>query len=139
MMAPFAPDHTTAKKLLIGTRSQGFYIYDGTSAVPFPTEADDYLKENKLYHGIRLSTGDYALATLQGGVVIIDANGRLKEIFTGSSGLQNDNVKYVFEDSTGNLWLALNKGISKIEYASPISFYDNRTNLPGLVLSVTRH
>jgi hypothetical protein len=84
--------------------------------VPFPTGADNYLKEKKLSHGIRLSSGDFALATLHGGLVIIDSQGNLKEIFTKDYDLQNDNVKYVFEDSQGNLWLCLDKGISKIEY-----------------------
>jgi signal transduction histidine kinase/DNA-binding response OmpR family regulator len=139
-----APYDTAAKKLLIGTRSNGFYIYDGISARPFPTAADDYIKEKQLYHGIRLvfsstGPGDFALATRLGGLLILDAHGALKAIFAKASGLQDDNVKYVFEDFRGNLWLALNDGISKIEYASPFSIYDDRANLPGLVLSVVKH
>ena len=55
------------------------------------------------------------------------------------SGLQDDNVKYVFEDTYGNLWLGLNKGISKIEYGSPIYFFDDGSGLGGNVISVTRH
>ena len=137
MMVPY-----DNKKLLIGTREIGFYTYDihnGIEAMPFPTETDNYLKENQLYHGIRLSSGDFALTTLRGGLIIIDSQGRIKEIFNKSSGLQNDNVKYVFEDFQGNLWLAMDQGISKIEYVSPLSIFDDRSNLPGSVLSVTRH
>jgi signal transduction histidine kinase/DNA-binding response OmpR family regulator len=136
MMVPY-DDRT----LLIGTRSRGLYIYDGKTSEPFPTKVDDYLKENVLFYGIRLksSPGDFALATLRGGLVIIDTNGRLKHIFNKAAGLADDNVWYVFEDSRGNLWLALNKGIAKIEYASPFSFYDDRSNLPGLGLSVVKH
>ncbi len=137
MMAPY-----DNKKLLIGTRGNGFYTYDlynDNEAMPFPTDADNYLKENQLYHGIRLSCGDFALATLRGGLVIIDSQGRLKEIFNKAYGLQDDNVKYVFEDFQNNLWLAMDQGISKIEYVSPLSIYDDRSNLPGSVLSVARH
>ena len=134
MIAPY-----DSKKLLVGTRSNGFYIYDGKTSTPFPTEVDDYLKKKQLYHGIRLSSGDFALATRLGGLVIIDSNGNLEQIFNKDSGLQDDNVRYVFEDFQGNLWLGLNDGISKIEHASPISIYDEGSNLPGLVLSVTRH
>jgi signal transduction histidine kinase/DNA-binding response OmpR family regulator len=127
--------------LLIGTRAKGFYLYDGRRRRPFPTQVDGYLIKNEVYHGIRLksSPGDFALATRLGGLVIIDSNGNLKGIFDKTSGLQDDSVKYVFEDSQGNLWLALGKGISKIEYASPFSFYDDRSDLPGLVLSVVKH
>jgi signal transduction histidine kinase/DNA-binding NarL/FixJ family response regulator/predicted DNA-binding transcriptional regulator AlpA len=138
MMVQYGPD---PERLLIGTRNNGFYIYDGTRAIPHPTEVDDYVKENELYHGIRLqsSPGDFVLATLLGGLVIIDSRGRLKETFTISHGLQDDFVHFVFEDMEGNLWLALSSGISKIEYASPISIYNMHTNLRGLVLSVTGH
>jgi len=139
MMVPYEN-----RKILIGTRSKGLFIYDcgSMSTIPFPTGADDYLKENQLNHGIRLasSPGLFALTTLRGGLVIVNSRGRLKEIFTKSSGLQNDNIKCVFEDLQGNLWLALEKGIAKIEYNSPISIYDeDRANLAGIVLSVVRH
>jgi signal transduction histidine kinase/DNA-binding NarL/FixJ family response regulator/ligand-binding sensor domain-containing protein len=134
MMAPYDD-----QKILIGTRSSGFYLYDGTSSIPFPTKADQYLKKNHLLHGIRLSTGDFALATRLGGLVIINLKGELRYVLNTSSGLQVNNVKYVFEDNQDNLWLALVKGITKFENSSPISVYDDRLNLPELVLSVVKH
>jgi len=134
MMVPY-----DSQRLLIGTRPKGFFIYDGKKMMPFPTEADEYLKEKKVYHGIRLANGDLALATLHGGLVIMNHHGHLEYILDRNSGLQGDDVKYVFEDKQGNLWLCLDKGISKIEYASPISIHDERSNLAGIVLSVVKH
>jgi len=134
VMAPY-----DMNRMLIGTRSAGFFLCDGSIVTPFPTGVDQYLRAAQLAHGCRLTSGDFALATRFGGLVITDASGNLKHIFNKDSGLLDNNVWYVFEDSRGNLWLALNNGITKIEYASPISFYDNRVNLPGLVLSLTRH
>ncbi|MGD2086176.1 MAG: response regulator [Candidatus Aminicenantes bacterium] len=129
-----------SQRLLFGTKQTGIFIYDGKKISPFPTAANVYLKEKGLNHGIRLSCGNFALATRQGGLVIIDSYGNLKHIFNKSSGIQDDNVKYVFEDVSGNLWLALGEGITKIEYLSPISIYDDqRSHLPGIVLSVVRH
>jgi signal transduction histidine kinase/DNA-binding response OmpR family regulator len=128
-----------SQKLLIGTSFAGFYLYDGSTAERFPTEVDDYLKTYRLYHGIRLADNTFALATIGGGVVVMDASGRLKEIFNIASGLQDDNVKYVFEDSCGILWLGLNKGISRIDLASPISFFDQRCNLNEVVTSISRY
>ncbi|UCH92241.1 MAG: hypothetical protein JSV88_18350, partial [Candidatus Aminicenantes bacterium] len=136
MMAPYQKG---SEKLLMGTRFNGFYLYDGITSTPFPTEADDYVKKHQLYHGIQLSSGDFAVATLRGGLVIIDSQGKLKQIFNKDSGLPEDNVKYVFEDSQGNLWLALSKGMAKIEYASPFSTFDHRLNLYGLVLAAIKH
>ena len=140
MIVPYdmANDTTT---LLIGTRLKGFFLfdYDKKTVIPFPTKVDGYLKENIAYHGIRLSSDDFALATRQGGIVIMDSHGRLKYTFDNSSGLQNNCVYYIFEDNQGNLWLCLDNGISKIEYTSPFSIYDNRYGLPPIALSVVRH
>ncbi|NIM13233.1 MAG: response regulator [Candidatus Aminicenantes bacterium] len=130
-----------SETLLIGTISKGFWLYAGSQRRPFPTEVEDYLIKNKVYRGIRLSSspGDFALASRLGGLVIMDSHGHLKYIFNQSSGLQNNNVRDVFEDNRGNLWLALSKGVSRLEYASPFFFYDKRSGLQGLVSSITRH
>lgn len=127
------------QQMLVGTRDSGFFLYDGLNAVPFASAAAEDLREKKISHGIRLSSGDFAVATLRGGLVIMDRQGHLKHIFDKDSGLQDNNVKYVFEDNQGCLWLALNRGIAKIEYASPLSIYNDQSDLPGIVLSVCRH
>ena len=125
-------------KSLIGTRSGNLFNYDGITFTPFQTEADNYIKENQLYHGINLSDGNIALATLQGGVVIINKEGKLIDFYNKGTGLQDNNVKYIFQDKQSNLWLALNNGISKIEYSSPFTIFDKRMGLDGIVLSLTK-
>lgn len=126
-------------KLLIGTRLKGFFLYDGKTVEPFPTEVDELLIKNEPTHGIGLSSGDFALGMLRGGLVVIDHLGRIKYTFDKSTGLQDENVKYIFEDRGKNLWLALNKGITRLEYGSPFFLYDERTALPGFVMAVCRH
>jgi signal transduction histidine kinase/DNA-binding response OmpR family regulator len=127
------------RRYLLGTRANGFFIYDSGRLTPFVTEADDYLKENKISCGIRLSSGEFAVATLYGGLVIFDLQGRVKYMFDKKGGLQDNNVKHVFEDNRGNLWLSLSKGISRLEYQSPFFHYDDRCGLDGIALTVTRH
>lgn len=134
MMAPY-----DAQRVLIGTKTHGLYCYDGKNTAPFSTEADDVLKAKQLYGGVRLSSGDFALATSLGGLLIMDAGGKLKEAFTRISGLPDDDVKCVYEDFHGNLWLGLENWISNIEYNSPVSLYDRQANLSGLALSVVKH
>lgn len=139
MMVPFDDSSgRSSDKLLIGTRSHGLYLYDKGTIEAFQTQADDYLLRCKLYHGIRLrrTAGQLALATLDGGLVIIDTNGRLRHIYDTSSGLQDKRIYFTAEDRQGNLWLALNNGITKIEYHSPFSILDRRLGLQGFVLSV---
>ncbi len=138
MMVPY---DSNGKRILIGTQLDGFYLYDGTKAVRFHTKADDYLRKNHLSYGIRLRScpGEFALATMLGGIVIIDSHGDFKYIFNKNAGLQDNRVNHIFEDSHGNLWLALNKGVSRLEYSSPFEIYDERLNLPGWVLSIMKH
>ena len=145
MMVPY---DNTGKKFLIGTWSKGLYIYDSdkNTLSPFETDVDDVLRKKHILHGIRLRSskspgqpGEFAFATQLGGLVIIDSFGRLKYLFNKAAGLQDNNVNHIFEDIYGNLWLALNKGIAKIEYLSPISIYDDRSGLTGLVLSVIKY
>jgi signal transduction histidine kinase/DNA-binding response OmpR family regulator len=126
-------------RLLIRTWKKGFFIYDGTKAIPFSIEVDSILEKMIVNHGIGLSNGDFALGTKKGGLIVIDYQGHLKHRFDKSYGLQDDNIRYVFQDKQGNLWLCLDKGISKIEYDSPITTHDERSKLMGSVLSVVRH
>jgi signal transduction histidine kinase/DNA-binding response OmpR family regulator len=136
-LAPYNKKNTG--ELIMWVHTKGFFLYDGNTAKPFSTEADDYLKKNILFNGIRLTSGDFALATLRGGLVIIDPSGHQKYIFDNSADLQDNCIYHIFEDNGENLWLSLNSGITKVEYNSPFSIYDKRSNLPGLVYSVIKH
>ncbi|MCU0286366.1 MAG: hypothetical protein MUF15_08190, partial [Acidobacteria bacterium] len=130
-----SPYGKNGEKLLIGTWRHGFFLYDGMNAVPFATGIDEFVRE-RFYCGTLLSNGDYAIGTSGGGLAIMNSSGKLLRIFNKSAGLKDNNVKYIFEDFSGNLWLALNNSIAKIDYASAISFFDDRSGLDGLVLSV---
>jgi DNA-binding response OmpR family regulator/signal transduction histidine kinase len=137
MMVPFGKH---PGNLLVGTKAAGFYLYDGIRVTRFPTEADALLTEQRnLLHGIRLLSGEFALATDGIGVIIIDSAGKIRHRFDKTSGLLDHNVKYLYQEPGGNLWLALNNGLSKIEYESPFSIFDQRTRLSGTVLSLVKH
>jgi len=126
--------------LLIGTFTKGFFLYEmkSGSLTPFKTEALDTVSKNQLTFGVRLLDGYFALATLKGGLFIVDSRGQLKLRFDSSLGLQDNAVWHICEDSGHNLWLALNNGITKLEYHSPFSIYDSRHGLKGMVFSAAR-
>ncbi|MCP4216668.1 MAG: hypothetical protein GY765_18595, partial [bacterium] len=128
---------TVDKRILIGTREKGFFVFDGRKLEPFSCGVADYLKETRANVGITLSNGDIAIGTLGGGVVITDHNLKLKYLFNRDTGLADNEVKNIYEDSRGNIWAALNNGISKLEYTSSLSLFDNRNGLPGSVYAVT--
>jgi signal transduction histidine kinase/DNA-binding response OmpR family regulator len=137
MVCPF-----DARRILIGTTSSGLFLYNGVSTEPFPTGADELLKkQNGLFTGIRLSSapGQFALGTSSDGLIILDSRGKVTYTFDKSSGLPVDSIFDIFEDPGGNLWLSLEKGLSKIEYASPFHIYDARKGLSGIGLSLMKH
>ncbi|HLP60844.1 MAG TPA: ATP-binding protein, partial [Candidatus Deferrimicrobium sp.] len=124
--------------LLIGTSTKGFFLYKNNSLEPFKTEALDAVSVNQLTYGVRLSEGNFAFATVNGGISIIDNRGQLKWHCDTSLGLPDNTIWHIYEDPGQNLWLALNNGITKIEYRSPFSIYDQRYGLKGMVFSAAR-
>lgn len=134
VMLPF-DDH----QILIGTIGHGLFLYDGTSSRPFATEADKFFKENQLYNGIVLANGAYALATIRGGVIIIDHQGRMLQRVNKSTGVQDNFVLALHADQQAGLWLALFNGIARVETPSPLSLYGEESGLKGGVASIIRH
>ena len=135
MMLPYGED-----RLLIGTGKAGFFIYDHGVLAPFPTEAAAILEEFMLYHGCVLPGGLYALATLGGGSLILDQQGRLVQRLNKDAGFPDDWVNYVYADAQGGLWMALDAtGIARVDVASQLTKYDDQRDFHGNVYAVSRY
>jgi signal transduction histidine kinase/ligand-binding sensor domain-containing protein len=129
----------SATDLLLGTFNRGFFRYDGRTFQPFATEADAYFRERTLYKGVTLPDGTFALATISGGVVIIDAGGHALRYINQQTGLPNDNGLAAFVDHSGILWIAPEGAVCQAETPSPLSRFDIRVGLSGTVADVVRH
>ncbi len=136
LMVPIQGDGNS-ETFVLGTSSDGLQIYRDGTLQPFTTEVDDFLKKSTVSHGIGLSNGDIAVATRSGGIAILNNRGGLKYSFNKAGRLQDNSVDFVFEDNRGNLWLALSKGVSRLENQSPFQHYDDRHGLEGMVLAVS--
>jgi hypothetical protein len=90
-------------RLLMGTRRDGLFLYDGAEMRPFATEADLLIKANNLYRAFNLPNGSIALTTTAGGMVILDRQGRLLEHVDQSDGLLSPSVYYLMPDREGGL------------------------------------
>ena len=125
--------------LLVGSRDSGLQVLDGGPLRPLVSDVDAALRRDLVYSGAQLIDGGYALGTFQGGVYFLDATGRLRGRLDKSRGLQDDTVLGLFVDRQGGLWLALDRGLSRVESALPLSRFDERSGLNGAVLSLHRH
>ena len=83
-------------RILIGTRTKGLLLFDGSSFIQFTTEAEQFLLDNQIYHGAALNNGLFAIATLRGGMLVIDKDGRVRQIINQQSGLQDESVKFIY-------------------------------------------
>ncbi|MGC4036871.1 MAG: GAF domain-containing protein [Chitinophagaceae bacterium] len=123
--------HYDDKRILIGTRTMGLFLFDGKDFIPFKTEADRYIANTSLYGGLVLSNGLIAINTFNDGMVIIDKQGKLIQRIDKSVGLQDNSVNQVFEDSHGNLWMPLFNGIAKFDLRSSLTYYNESFGLPA--------
>ena len=128
-----------AGSILIGTRTQGLWLLRGSALRRFPTEADRTLKADLLASGSREPDGSLALGTLQGGLLVLDAKGRLQRRLAKAEGLQDAGVHALLQDRQGGLWMALNKGLARAELNFPLSAHSEQTGLQGTVYSIGRH
>lgn len=108
------------KKLLAVGLSKEFFIYDGSKLEPFLKDGKKVRIKDAVYHGLRLSNGNYALATTGSGLYLMERNGTIRNNICRKEGLSSDAVYSVFEDAEGDLWLATDNGISRLEINSPL-------------------
>ncbi len=143
-------------KILLGTRNDGFYLYSPTDTInkkiyidqlsnnfnkdksitKFKTQIDDYFIDAHVYTGNLLSNGNCVITTLRKGCAIITPKGNLVKIFDKTIGLPTSSIYYSYQDKQGNLWLATEKGVSKIDLNSPITQFNEKTGVSGSIQSL---
>ncbi|MBX7152853.1 hypothetical protein K1X84_14585 [bacterium] len=126
------------QRQIIGTREQGLMIYDNGHITPFAPEASRWIVEKQLYYGMPLPGRGFVFATLRGGIIFIDHEGNIENIIDEKSGLQTDNVKHLMLDRDGSIWLALGNGVAKVDWFSPLRFFDDRAGLNINVETILR-
>jgi signal transduction histidine kinase/ligand-binding sensor domain-containing protein len=125
---------------LIVTRTMGMFKYDGAEFIPFPTDADQFLKNNLIYYpGTILSDGNILLATLNGGAIVIDHNGKEVRRYNRETGIINNTINFTFQDQSGAIWLATSSGISRADYMSPVTHFGSANNFSSTVNDIIRH
>jgi signal transduction histidine kinase/CheY-like chemotaxis protein len=126
-------------KVLIGTRTQGFFLYDGVDFTPFKTEVDSFVKGELYLPGFALDDGRYVFNTFGNGAYLMNHDGKLLQKYTKANGLPDNSVNYVYVDSRGVLWMMHFNGISSTNLNSDITLLDDTIGLTTLVRRVARN
>ncbi len=125
--------------MLLLTRTDALFHFDGKRVVSFPTEADALLREALVMDGTYLPGGGLALATLRRGLLLLDASGHLVGQVGRDGGLRDADVKAVLLGPQGALWLGLNNGLARVDAGMPATYFGADEGLPGFVVDVARH
>ncbi len=126
------------RQLLIATRANGLFLYDGAALTRFPTEMDGVFIGGTVYRGVELPDRSFAIATTGTGLVIIDRQGRRVAHLTRDNGLRSNAVYSVMADREGAIWVMGEPGLARIETPSPASFFDATDGFAGY-FNHTRH
>jgi serine phosphatase RsbU (regulator of sigma subunit) len=118
--------------LLVGTRREGLFIYgeygetkeEAINKKGISPELDAKLKEAQIYHIAVLADGSYGIATLRGGIFILDKDLKLVRNLTEADGLHTNSILYLFQDKDENLWFTSFKGIGKITLKTNFKYFD---------------
>ncbi|GAB2911037.1 hybrid sensor histidine kinase/response regulator [Rheinheimera gaetbuli] len=125
--------------LLAASREGKLYLFAGQKLTAWQTNIDDKLQQARIYTGLRLENGDYALGSSQDGLFIVGADGQLKSHINKVFGLVDQNIRAMFQDHQQGLWLAMDHGLSRIDLAAAISQYNSAHGLQGNVLALHQH
>lgn len=128
----------SAERNMIITQELGLYNWNlNTGAIaPISSADSSKLVSSVIYGGQKLYSGEIALFTSNEGLIIINAKGKIVKRVNTTTGIRVNDIKNIFEDKDHNLWLALNNGVSKINYNSPISFFGEESGIIGSVQAV---
>ena len=107
-------------KIAFVTDSDGMFIFDGNSTVPYAEDITPLLKAEHIF--CAATNGTYiAFGTIKRGVIVRNIKTGATLFANALSGLQNNTVLSMAFDRTGNLWMGLDNGISYMMTEMPYS------------------
>jgi len=124
--------------LLAISRTLGFMQYNGEEFKRWPTAIDHALHTKLVSTALPLADGRLAVGMLQGGVVLLDTNGRNVGQLDRQSGLPDNKILKLMQDHEQGLWLATNNGIVRVQLGQGFSRFDLRHGLDGNVAAMYR-
>jgi len=132
-------------RVLVGTASHGLFLFThnsqkGIETIPFSDVLNSSLFiKKRIYGGIRLHSGNFAIYTTDDGIYLISVNGKIINHISREEGLIGESVTYVYQDKQGNLWCTLQNGIACIQITSPVSVLREGKGYNGEIESMIAH
>jgi AraC family transcriptional regulator, chitin signaling transcriptional activator len=125
--------YETENALLLQTKNHGFYAYVSGLISKWNITADRLLSSISVYSSFKLNDGSFLLGTISNGIIHLDKDGNIILRIDQKTGLTNNTVLSIKEDSFGNIWLGLDNGINTVNLNSPYRVYKDKQGVLGTV------
>ncbi|AZQ42838.1 helix-turn-helix and ligand-binding sensor domain-containing protein [Nonlabens ponticola] len=122
-------------QLFIYDQTRGAFLYDSKERIELSNSLEQMLEEDVLNKVEFIDDDRIAFGTIKNGVIIYSIASQNIETINRKSGLRNNTVLDLTAHN-GNLWLALDNGVSRIAVDSAISFYTDDTGTLGTVYDI---
>ncbi len=140
-MLPYDKD-----KILIGTREEGFFIYDKNNKnnpiKPFPIGNNTDIINSVLYSGEVLPNGNFVIGTLGNGIFIFDKKGNIVNHYNENTGLPKGTALTIFynnNDPSAQLWFAYpDHGLYRADVSGTFNLWNEFKGLEGITSDITR-
>jgi ligand-binding sensor domain-containing protein len=123
------------KDYLIGTSTQGIFIYDGVRFKPWNVDFSRQVIPFELNNGILGGNGHYYFGTILNGLYEVSCSGEAVNHWSADNYMQNSTVLSLYGDKLGNIWVALDRGISFVQYLPGMDCYIDSQGKAGSVYS----
>lgn len=94
------------------------------------------LEDGQVYTSLMLPSGDLALGTSRGGLVLVNSRGEVERSIAKNEGLPNEKVNAIYTDRQGGIWMALESGVARLDLT--LTQFDKRNGLNGNVYAIAR-
>lgn len=112
------------------------YLFNANKLDSLPKELNDFLVKNTLNKTLFVEDNIIVFGTIKKGLAIFNYVTKKTEYLEKKDGLQNNTV-LALQYSKGNLWVALDNGITKVSINTPLSFYKDNSGVLGTVYDVS--
>ncbi len=110
---------------LLVTQSNGLWLSKNSGVEKLVTKIDAELVRSEVNRAIITKDNIVILGTILNGVYALNLKGDLLWHINMDNVLQNNTVLGLFEDASGLIWLAMDKGIAKINPAENLNWLPN--------------
>jgi signal transduction histidine kinase/ligand-binding sensor domain-containing protein len=133
-------DHPKPNTILILDNNQQLWTFDMSPGLqkrlePFVSDFQNYPKESHFYIVRTLDSGMIMLASDKE-IIFLNQNGKIVYTYNVSQLGDFVTTRNIFKDRQHNLWLSSSDALIQIIASSPITFYDQRNGLKGVILSL---